>query len=111
MSLCLYFSFLFLFSPFPSADSSRQKSLLAVQFIGSIVLRVLCYTSILAFFYFNAATSAMSLDLLKPELQKFPWIESLLAFPFAGKGDLSATVWALISFAGMSYLLNFLKQE
>jgi hypothetical protein len=94
-----------------SVDSSRQKSLLAVQFIGSIVLRLLCYTSIITFFYFNATTSAISLDLLKPELRKLPWIETILAFPSAAKGDLSAIVWALICFGGMSCLLNFLKQE
>ena len=89
-------------------DSSRQKGLMAVQLIGSIVLRVICYSAALTFLYFNAAKSVLSLDLFKSEIEAVPLAQKLMAFPSAEKGEISVTVWALITSIAMKELFNFL---
>lgn len=88
-------------------DSSRQKGLMAVQFIGSIALRIISYISIISFLYLNSSKSVFSLDFFKPEMDSMPLVEGLLAFPSGEKGELSVPVWAVLTNIAMREFFNF----
>lgn len=81
---------------------------MAVQFIGSIILRILTYISIASLLYFNSSKSVFSLDLFKKEIEAVPFAENLLAFPSGEKGELSVTVWSFVSYVAMKEFFNFL---
>ena len=89
-------------------DSSRQKSLLAVQFAGSIALRLVSYTSLILFFSLNSQVSVFSLDLFRREIDSIPFAADVLAFPQGEKGQMGAAVWALMVYLAMKELFNFL---
>ena len=89
-------------------DSSRQKRLLAVQFAGSILLRLITYAALLAFFYFNLKVTVFSLDFFRREIDSIPLFSDVLAFPQGEKGELGVVVWALMVNLAMRELFNFL---
>lgn len=89
-------------------DSSRQKTLLAVQFVGSIALRLVTYTSLIVFLYLNAQVSVFSLDLFRREIGSLPFAAEVLAFPNGEKGQMGAFVWALMVNLAMRELFKFI---
>lgn len=99
-----HYNSMFLLSPF--VDSSRQKGILAVQFAGSIALRVVCYIVAVYFMYTHAAQHAIACDLFLPELERFPLAVSALAFPSAPEGTVSVAIWALICNIAVKEALN-----
>ncbi len=80
--------------------------MLAVQFVGSVVLRVICYIGVVFFLYTHAHQHAMAYDLFLPEFERFPLAVSALSFPSAPEGTVSVAVWALICNIAAKEALN-----
>lgn len=88
------------------ADSSRQKAVLGVQFIGSVALRIVCYISVVYFLYTHANQHALAYDLLIPEIERIPFAATVLSFPSAPEGTVSVAIWALICNVAAKEALN-----
>jgi hypothetical protein len=97
---------------FDQKHSSRQKSLLFVQWAGSLALQIATAVSAVAFVYFNRSQPALNLSLLQADWEtRLPkpvvnWLLLLLSFPKASKGSLSVIVWALMVKIAVKEALN-----
>ena len=80
--------------------------MLAFQFAGSMVLRLICYLGVVYFLYSNADQHSMAYDLFLPEFERFPFAVTALALPSAPEGTVSVAVWALICNVAVKEALN-----
>lgn len=87
---------------FDRKHSARQSRLLAVQWVGALVLRVLCYALALGLYWRRASAPVASVALLEAAVERrvdASWLLWLLAAPKGERGTLSTFVWAVASAA------------